>query len=172
MTTPAEGGNPDASTPPVVKPTTGFSAEDIAAIIAAIKSQPDSSIASNVEALAQTHLQYERIGRGLRPNLKADGSNFPEWADALNLKVLSIFQLDRYFDSPECDDVNEQARIIGTVVEYSVDPTLSPFVAAKSGREAYRVLKERFGSVSWSYVISKWMKLMDCPELCTNPNKT
>lgn len=149
--------------------TSGLLANDLAMILAALKAQNN---APTLDSVAQTMIHYEQVGRNLRPNLLADGSNFPDWAPALNLKVQGLFDETDYYLYTTRDESASRAKITGTIVEYSIDPSLSPFVAAKPGREAFHILKERFGSVSWSYLMSKWSKLFQVPDVTVNPNKT
>lgn len=143
-----------------------FSVDNLASILTAIQSQ------GNPAGMAEAHLQYEKIARGIRPNLKADGSNFAEWSEAIQLKALSLFRIPNYFTSDQPDELEERARFTGTIVEYSIDQSLSPFVASLSGRDGYRLLCDRFGLVSWSYIMSKWLKVMNSPDIINNPNRS
>lgn len=70
---------------------TGLSVDNLAAIIAAIKG------GSNPVGVAKAHLQYKRVWCSIQPNLKADGSKFAEWLEAVHLKVVLLFCLPNYF---------------------------------------------------------------------------
>lgn len=148
---------------------TGLSANNLATILAALKTQ---AAMPTLDSVAQTMIHYKQVGQSLRPNLLADGSKFPNWAQALNLKVLSIFDEGNYYSYTAHDNNAVRGKITGTIVEYSIDPSLSPFVAAKPGREAFRVLKERFGLVLWTYLMEKWSCLFQAQDITVNPNKT
>lgn len=92
---------------------------DLATILAALKAQ-NSVPTPNL--VAQTMIHYEQVGKGLCPNLLADSSNFPDWARALNLKVQSLFNKTDYYLDGQVDKSASQAKITGTIVEYSIDP--------------------------------------------------
>lgn len=151
------------------EPTGGLSANDLAVILAALKTQ---NSAPTLDSVAQTMIHYKQVGRNLHPNLNADRSNFPDWAQALNLKVQALFNETNYYLYSAHDKSANRAKITGTLVKYSVDALLSPFVAAKPGREAFQILKEHFGSVSWTYLMNKWQQLFNAQDLAVNPNQT
>lgn len=76
------------------KETSSLSPNDLATILAALKAQ---NSAPTLDSVAQTMIHYEQVGKALRPNLPADGSKFPDWARALNLKIQSLFdEIDYY----------------------------------------------------------------------------
>lgn len=149
--------------------TTGLSANDLATILAALKAQNN---APRLDLVAQTMIHYKQVGRSLRPNLLADGSNFPDWSQVLNLKVQSLFDKTNYYLDYTHNNSANCGKITGTIVEYSINPLLLTFVVAKPGRKAYQLLKERFGLVSWSYLMTKWSRLFQAQDVAVNPNKT
>lgn len=88
------------------------------------------------------------------------------------MKVQSLFDEKDYYSYTLHDESTNRAKITGTIVEYSIDTSLSPFVAEKPGWEAFQILKERFGLILWSYLMMKWNRLFNAQDVMVNPNKT
>lgn len=150
------------------KDQTLLSPANLAGILQAIPNQP---VATTLDSVAVTQIHYEQVGQGLWTNLLADGSKFPDWSQSLNLKVQTLFNEKYYYPADSADLNGDRARITGIIVEYSIDPSLSLFVAAKPGREAYAILRNRFGTVSWTYITSLWSKVLNAPNMTVNPNQ-
>lgn len=118
-----------------------------------------ASTEKSVISVADIKLRYQKIGMNLSPHLLSDGSNFSEWSEALTVEVASLFDHSHYFDSPNADASTERASLTATILQFSIHQDLVPLVRGRVGREAFRILKDRFDKTSWTYIISRWMAL-------------
>lgn len=109
--------------------------------------------------VADVKLQYQKIGANISPHLLSNGSNFSEWSKALSIEVASLFEHSRYFESTSVDASTERASLTATMLQFSIHQDLVPLIRGKVGREAFKILKERFDKTSWTYVMTKWMSL-------------
>ncbi|KNZ44122.1 uncharacterized protein VP01_94g9 [Puccinia sorghi] len=111
-------------------------------------------------ALADAVTKYQKLGRAIEPKLAEDGSNFPVWRAAVSNTVATVFESATYLDVDTADDQPDRAKLVGILVENSVHANLVPDVHGKAGRVSFALLRERFGSVSWTYIISHWLKII------------
>lgn len=118
-----------------------------------------ASAEKSVISVADVKLRYQKIGMNLSPHLLNDGSNFSEWSEALTVEVASLFDHSHYFDSPNTDASAERASLTAKILQFSIHQDLVPLVRGKVGREAFKILKDRFDRTSWTYIMSRWMAL-------------
>lgn len=141
---------------PTLDPTRTYSAAEILDLLSRAKI---SGSKKSVMSVADVKLRYQKIGANISPHLLSDGSNFSEWSEALSIEVASLFEHSQYFESANIDASAERASLTATILQFSIHPDLVPLVRGKVGREAFKILKERFDKTSWTYVMTRWISL-------------
>jgi hypothetical protein len=109
-------------------------------------------------ALAEALSKYQKLGKAIEPKLDEDGGNFPDWQAAISHTVATVWEISDYYASVKPDNNGDRRKLTGILVEQSVHLTLVLSVQGKHGRVAFQILRARFEAVSWTYVLSKWMK--------------
>jgi hypothetical protein len=102
--------------------------------------------------------KYQKLGKAIEPKLSEDGENFPDWRASLENTVRVVFEVWGYFDDTEVNTNSDWGKLTSVLIETSVHATLLTLVRGKTGRAAFQLLRGRFETVSWSYIMTKWMK--------------
>lgn len=122
-------------------------------------------------ALAEALSKYQKLGKAIEPKLDEDGGNFLDWRAAISHTVATVWEISDYYASVKPNN-GDRWKLTGILVEQSVHPTLVLSVRGKHGRVTFQILRARFEAVSWTYVLSKWMKATEAVDPTGQLNAT
>jgi len=107
---------------------------------------------------------WQHLGKGLTPQLAANGSNFPAWSAALqNLIHVATGVKDFLSVDRSSVDPVTSAQVVH-LIQHSVDASLRSSLNSKTAYEAYTSLKERFAGSSWSLLLDRWADVAQAPD--------
>jgi hypothetical protein len=102
--------------------------------------------------------------------LEEDGVNWPDWDAAITATITRVFEFKGYLVTADPDKSHDRAALTGVLIEHSIHPTLVALVRGKTGRAAFHILQNRFASVSWTYVMSRWLKASNPSDILSDLN--
>jgi hypothetical protein len=121
-------------------------------------------------ALADALSKYQKLGKAIEPQLAKDGVNFPDWDAALTATITRVFEYKCYLSVTDPDTSHDRATLTGVLIEHRVHPTLVASIRGKTGCAAFHILQNRFANVSWTYVMSRWLKASNPSDVTSDLN--
>jgi hypothetical protein len=131
---------------------------------------PEESRTDRAIALADALAKNQKLGKAIEPQLAKDRINWLDWDVALTATITRVFEFKNYLVSNKTDPSHDRATLTGVLIEHSAYPTLVLSVRGKTGRAAFHLLQNRFASVSWTYVMSRWLKASDPANILSDLN--
>jgi hypothetical protein len=115
------------------------------------KNSSDLTISS-----VSNQLKWQQLGADIAPKLATDGSNFPQWSASVINTVKRVTAIADYFksDSSAIDPLTSNGVL--ALLQHSVDPVLRSSLNGSLAYGAYKSLKDRFASTSWSLLLNRW----------------